>query len=169
MKIVVSEIPDEGLDIELKDTPPSRDVIFTAPVHGRLHVEKKGREVIVSGDVESEVELECSRCLTHYAARLSSPISVVYRPAEAFKKEEHHELKGDELETGFYRDDILDTDEIVTEQVLLAIPMKPLCSDDCRGICPKCGIDFNTDTCQCEIGEKDVRFEKLKELLKHKE
>jgi uncharacterized protein len=169
MRIVVSEIPDEGLDVELKETPPSQEVRYAGPVHARLRIERKGSEVMVSGDVRSDVALECSRCLKPYVVRGSAPVSVVYRPAEGLSREEHYELKGDELETGFYRGDILDTDDILTEQVLLNLPMKPLCSQDCKGICPKCGIDRNVETCHCDLAERDPRFDKLKELLKRKE
>jgi uncharacterized protein len=169
MRIVVSEIPDEGLEVELKETPPAQEVRYVAPLRARLRIDRQGTEVIVSGDVLSDVELECSRCLKPYVVRGRTPVSVVYRPAEGLGREDRYELKGDELETAFYRGDILDTDDVLTEQVLLSLPMKPLCSQDCKGICPRCGIDRNVETCRCDLVERDPRFDKLKELLKGKE
>src|SRR5512139_1018498 len=159
MKVVISEIPEEGMDLELTEPLVSDVMKLLSPLQARLRIDKKGAEGLVTGVVSGDVELHCSRCLKNFSMALRSPMNVVYRPAEEITKEEHqHELRGDELETGFYRNDILDTDELMLEQVLLVVPMKPLCSPECKGICPKCGTDLNLDGCQFDGKETDPRF-----------
>lgn len=170
MKVIISEIPEEGLDLEVTEHAVSDALKLLSPLHAILRIDKKGTEVLVRGMVSGDLELQCSRCLKAFPMVMTSPLNVVYHPAEQVVKEEHHhELRGEELETGFYRNDLLDTDELLAEQALLGLPMKPLCAQDCKGICPRCGTDLNVSGCQCDIKEIDARFEKLRQLLKGKE
>ncbi len=76
-----------------------------------------------------------------------------------------HELKGDEMDTGFYTGSEINLHDILKEQILLNIHMKPLCDENCKGICPKCGKDLNTESCFCEEKDIDPRLEVLKSLL----
>lgn len=169
MKIIVSEIPDEGMDLDITEQIGSEAVKITSPVHAVLHIKKTGAEVMVNGMVSGDVELQCSRCLASFPLHVESAFDVVYDPAEAVARDEHHELKSDELDTGFYKQDTLDTDELLAEQLILSIPMKPLCSAECKGLCPVCGADRNTTDCGCEIKEADPRLKVLEQLLKKKE
>ena len=66
----------------------------------------------------------------------------------------------------YYRDDQIDLNELVREQFYLALPMKPLCREDCRGLCPQCGVNWNTGTCECGSGWEDPRLAPLKGLIK---
>jgi uncharacterized protein len=84
-------------------------------------------------------------------------------------KSEQRELKSAELDTVFYSDDLIETDDLLREQLILNLPMKPLCSPDCKGFCPRCGADLNISGCGCETKETDSRFEVLKQLKKEKE
>lgn len=166
MKIQVSEITDEGLDLTLEEALESSPVRLLGPVKAQLHLDRIGSEVVARGEARALFELQCSRCLKNYADDTVLPINVVYRPAEELRDEQKHEIKEDELETGFYRGDELDIQELVSEQILLTIPMKPLCSESCKGICPHCGTDLNTSTCTCEEREVDPRLAVLKNLLR---
>jgi uncharacterized protein len=169
MKVVVSEIPDEGLDLDLDERVPFQSLDITAPVKAHLRLTRSGSDVLVAGETRGEVTLQCGRCLKEFVLPVESALNTVYHPAETLKREEHYELRRDELDAGFYRNDILETDEVVSEQLLLNVPMKPLCSADCRGICPVCGTDLNAGDCGCGGGTKDSPFNSLKELLKKKE
>ncbi len=169
MKIIISEIPEEGLELELKDDIQSDVVRIVSPVKSTLRLDKVGEEVIVKGVLSADVELECSRCLKHYPLRLSSQISVVYEPARDAGRGEQHELKSDELDTVFYKGDLLDTEDLLREQLILNLPMKPLCTPGCKGFCPQCGADLSISGCSCETKEPDPRFEILKKLKKEKE
>ncbi|HMK56062.1 MAG TPA: DUF177 domain-containing protein [Dissulfurispiraceae bacterium] len=169
MKIIVSEIPEEGLELNLKDDVKTDAVSLTSPVTAVLRLDKVGENVIAKGALSGDADLQCARCLTHFPMRLSSQVNVVYHPAKDIAKSEQHELKGDELDTVFYRDDVIDTDDLLREQLLLSLPMKPLCSPDCRGFCPKCGSELNVEGCRCEKDEVDPRFDVLKRLKQGKE
>ncbi|MFZ5998837.1 MAG: YceD family protein [Nitrospirota bacterium] len=169
MKIIVSEIPEEGIDLELDEHLRTESVKILSPVHASLRIDKVGSEVLVKGTVDADVELQCSRCLKGFTMHIQSPLNVVYDPAEMISREENYKLASDELDTGFYRQDELDTDELLHEQLLLNIPMKPLCDPECKGICPRCGTDLNVSGCTCEIKEIDSRLKVLEQLLKKKE
>jgi uncharacterized protein len=164
MKIVIPDIPKEGVDVDIQETITFTGVPFT--VHTLLRVEKMGSEVMVTGDLKAEGELQCSRCLKKFAGDISVPVDVVYRPVEELKGEDHHEITSEELDSDFYSGDELDIINLLKEQVALNIPMKPLCNDLCRGLCPNCGADLNVTACSCSQRTVDPRFEKLGKLLK---
>ena len=163
MKILIPEIPKEGLDIEVQEEIESD--ILASPVRARVKVEKLGAEVMVKGDLAAEVKLQCSRCLREFISTLSVPIEAVYHPLEELKGEERHEIAAEELDMDFYSGEELDLTNLLKEQVMLNIAMKPLCGDSCKGICPDCGADLNVETCRCLVKDIDPRLEKLKKLL----
>lgn len=166
MKIVISEIPDEGIDLKIDEKFETDAVKLTSPVRGNLGIKKVGHEIVVQGDISAGAELECSRCLKNYTDEMNISINVMYHPVEELKTEGKHEIKEDELDMGFYSGDEFDPLELLKEQIVLNIPMKPLCSDTCKGICPKCGVDLNTVECGCDLNRADSRLEILKELLR---
>lgn len=169
MKIIVSEIPDEGIELDLKDVIQSDVVKIVSPVKSVLRMDKVEEDVIVRGALSADVDLECSRCLNHFQAHIASQVDVVYHPVRDIAKSEQHELKGDELDTVFYSDDQIETDDLLREQLILNLPMKPLCSQDCKGFCSQCGADLNISGCGCKTKETDSRFDVLKKLKKEKE
>jgi uncharacterized protein len=170
MKIIISEIPENGLELDLTERIESDSSIrILSPVYASLRVDKQGSEVIITGIANAETEQQCSRCLEVFSMDIKSDIDIVYRPAMDINKDEHYELKSDELDTGFYKNDVLDTDDLLKEQLLLNVPMKPLCSTECKGLCPKCGANLNTAQCNCVISEIDSRLSVLKQLLTRKE
>lgn len=174
MKILVSEIPEEGLDLEGEE--PIEHEGTTAPDEKAsvsktrllLRVEKVDSEVLLKGTITARLKLACSRCLSSFVKDISVPVNIAYHLADELSGEDNHELHPDEMDTGFYRNDELDLQEISREQVLLNIPMKPLCGDSCKGICPKCGVNLNEGICKCNLKQTDDRLRKLQEYLKGK-
>ena len=164
MKVQVSDITDEGLDLEFQEAVKV-SVPLLLPVKALLRLEKVGSEVLVRGEVATRMELQCSRCLTKFPRDVDMKVDVVYHPVEELGVEEKHEVKEDELNTGFYKGDELDIQDLIVEQILLSVPMKPLCSESCRGICPRCGADMNANPCRCEQKGTDPRLAVLKKLL----
>lgn len=169
MKVTVSEIPEVGIELDLKERLSSEAVKVLSPVEAVLKIEKEGPDVLVRGVLSGDIELECSRCLKAFDVEVKSRMDVVFHPETVNKKEEGHGLKAEELDTEFYKDDALDIDNLLIEQLILNVPMKPLCSPDCKGICPKCGTDLNFEQCDCETIEIDPRLKILETLLKRKE
>jgi len=166
MKIIISEIPEEGLELNLKDVIQSDVVRIVTPVTSLLRLDKVGEDVLARGVLNGDVELECSRCLKNFPMRISSQMNIVYHPARDIAKSEQYQLKGDELDTEFYAGNTLETDDLLREQLILNLPMKPLCSPECKGFCPQCGTDLSISGCDCKIKETDSRFEVLKKLKK---
>jgi uncharacterized protein len=163
MKILISEIPIEGFDIDLQEAIESETI--SSPVKVRLKMEKIGAEVMVRGELSAEVNLQCSRCLKDFLETLSVPVDVVYHPVEELKGEERHEITSDELDMDFYSGEEFDLAGLVEEQIMLNIAMKPLCSESCKGICSECGADRNIETCKCVVKTADPRLAELKKLL----
>ncbi len=163
MKVLISEIPEEGIDLELKETVESDTIL--SPISAQLKIMKIGSEVIVKGDVVTHVKLQCSRCLMDFESKLSVPVDVVYHPLDELKGEERHEIMVGELDMDFYSGEEMDLITLMTEQILLNIPMKPLCTDLCRGICLTCGKNLNLGDCTCTEKKTNSKFVILKNLF----
>ena len=164
MKIVIPDIPEEGLIVELEEKIGIEGFSVSSPVKAQLAVSRTAHEVMITGSLFVELEMECSRCLKGVRQAQDLPVSVVYHPADEIGSEKHG-LHDDEMDLGFYTAEELDLQELIREQILLSVQMKPLCSEACRGLCPKCGIDLNSSTCACVQKEIDPRLEVLKKLL----
>lgn len=165
MKILITDISDEGLELDIEETFVSEEVSLASPARAHLGLAKAYSEIIITGSINAEVELECSRCLKKYKRFMNEPVHVVYHPLAEIGTD-RHELKDDEMDMGFYQGEELDLQELIREQVLLNIQMKPLCDENCKGICPQCGTDLNINTCDCDTKKIDSRLEVLKKLLK---
>jgi len=164
MQIIVSGIPEGGLEERLKIPLVISDIELKEEVQVLLNVVKFGDKVIVRGKASTEALLGCSRCLENFSFPVKVDFDVEYVPDREFTKIEEHELTKGELDITFYRDDEIDIDELLREQILLAIPMKPLCSSDCKGICPQCGKNLNEGICGCSAEEVDARLAPLRKL-----
>lgn len=168
MKILVSEIPEEGLDIHEEENIGAETGGVAEKATLSLRVEKIDAEVRLKGTIEADMSLQCSRCLKPFSADISVPVDLVFVPAEEADRAEGHELASDELNTGFYRGGEIDLTGISGEQVLLNTPMKPLCSESCKGICPVCGTDLNEKTCDCSPKTGDERMQVLKKFFERR-
>jgi uncharacterized protein len=168
MKLSINDIPEEGLNLEISEEKVAPDFIFS-PVQASLAIHKAGTQVCVKGNVTAKVKLTCSRCLKDFFREMSVPVDVVYYPIEELRSDETYEIKTEELDLGFYSDDEIELLDLMSEQIMLNVPMKPLCSDECRGICSICGADLSSQSCECVEQEGDPRFGVLKKLLEKKE
>jgi uncharacterized protein len=97
---------------------------------------------------------------------VDAPFDLRYHPQAENAGEGEREVHDDDLSTAFYENDEIDLDQLMKEQFQLSLPMKPLCSDDCKGLCPVCGKNLNRDTCTCSRTWEDPRLAALK-ALKH--
>ena len=94
-------------------------------------------------------------------------VDLSYLPATDNTGEGEVQIEESDLRTAFYRDDQIDLGQLIHEQFQLALPMKPLCRSDCRGLCAVCGGNLNTAVCACAVAQNDPRFAVLKSLLNH--
>ena len=139
---------------------------IVAPVELTFDLDKKGDRYRLLGQVRTKLELACSRCVDPFVVLIDSAFDLDYRPQAANTGEGELEVEDDDLSTAYYEDDAIDLDQLIREQLYLALPMKPLCTETCRGLCPLCGINLNRSACACERTWDDPRLAVLKALKK---
>lgn len=135
-------------------------------VSGQLRQE--GRRVHVSGQLAARVQVECDRCLKPVEIPVDSRFKLEYVTAEDYEAQQAVELTQEDLDLSVFDGEVIDIDELVTEEILLAVPDHVLCNDDCKGICPVCGADRNLVDCGCRTAEVDPRWAGLKKLVNSK-
>lgn len=172
MKLYIDRIPDEGLEIDYQEPTESFDYlkheekgaggIVGSPVHVKLLAKKASGGVAISGGLQGSVSVSCSRCLVEIPLDISRDFFYECRPSEAM--EEKEELSRDSVDIHYYTGGEIDISALVQEQLALALPMRPLCKEDCKGLCPECGANLNMGDCGCQKGPVDLRFTALKKL-----
>ena len=135
-----------------------------APVSVAADLRKDAQKVRLVGRVTTTLELECSRCLETFRVPIDAKFDVLFLPAGANVGEDEQEVDDEDLGVSFYKDDTIDLGEVLREQFYLALPMKPLCRDDCQGLCPVCGTNRNRESCNCQNEWVDPRLDALRKL-----
>jgi uncharacterized protein len=165
MLIRVSEIPEEGILIE---GPAALERPFSDPTWRledlSLTLRKEGEVVFVQGRLSARVARTCARCLEPHEVTVEPAVDTRFVPRPAGRPEEL-ELGADDLETDVYDRDSLDLATLVETETTLGLPMKPLCREDCRGLCPICGGNRNVTPCACEQSSADPRWAPLRTLV----
>jgi len=139
---------------------------FTGSVQVALTAGRELDHYRVEGTVTVPVQLDCSRCLCRFDRTVHSEFTFFFREDSAANHEEEDEVElgeHDLISTCFSGDEI-DLLPEIAEQVALEIPLKPLCSENCKGLCPVCGIDLNSGSCSCIIEQKQSKFAALKDF-----
>jgi uncharacterized protein len=122
-------------------------------------------EVRIQGRCAVEMTAQCDRCLGVARFPLDESFDLFYRPASVIESDaEEVEIDEGQLEIGFYEGDGLELEDVLREQVLLALPMQRVCSENCPGICPVCGKSRKETACDCRIEKSDNRWEALRDL-----
>ena len=135
-----------------------------SPVSLDFEILKDKQQVQLIGAVKTMVELPCSRCLESFPWPIDAQFDLRYQPRAQNTGEGEREIEEDDLTTAFYEDEKIDLGQLMREQFYLSLPMKPLCREDCQGLCSVCGTNLNRGTCQCERDWEDPRFATLKKL-----
>ena len=139
-------------------------VRFADPICFRLRFQKSGQMIEVDGQLQTRVGLVCGRCLQPFETDLKSDFALTFTPANAAEKEpeaEEVELDADELGLIYYQDEKLDLLQPLQEQIIMALPLSPVCAESCLGLCPECGCDLNYEKCSCEKRSFNNKFSAL--------
>ena len=153
--------PDE---IILED---DRVTLLEAPaVSGQIR--QQARRVHVSGRVTARAKVECDRCLKPVELATDSRFKLEYVTTEDYQAQQAVELTEEDLDLSVFDGEAIDIDELVTEELLLAVPDHVLCGENCRGMCAVCGVDKNSTECGCEAQTVDPRWAGLKGLVNSK-
>jgi uncharacterized protein len=137
---------------------------IVAPVDVAFDIHKDKDRFRFVGTVKTELELGCSRCLESFRLPIDAPFDIRLLPFSEASNEPEREVEEEDLETSYYRDDQVDLNELLREQFYLALPMKPLCQEACKGLCPQCGTNLNFSSCACRPAWEDPRLAALKQL-----
>lgn len=133
---------------------------FAAPVRADLEARMVGEGVLVRGEIEARITTACRRCLSPVQVEVRDTFDLLYEPLDAVDEDE---LEGEVLALP-ERGDRLDLAPAIREQVVLRVPDYVVCSESCRGLCPQCGIDRNTQTCECVPEGGSSAWDALKKI-----
>lgn len=128
-------------------------------------IRPEGRRAHVRGHVAARLQVDCDRCLKPVDFPVDSKFKLEYVSAEDYQAQEAVELTEADLDLSVFDGEVIDIDELVTEELLLAVPDHVLCQEECKGLCPNCGADRNLAECDCRTEEVDPRWAGLKELV----
>ena len=142
------------------------DLEFSGPreIEVQVHLERHVLDILVRGHLEGALQVSCSRCLTSFSQPVASDFDLLLAPGPKQVGKEEEELSKADLDVDFYSGEIVNLENILREQILLALPLKPLCAEACQGICPRCGADLNQETCECAAEDSDSPFAMLKKI-----
>ncbi len=165
MKINISNLSEGVHEYDFEESPSSikLDERFSKPVFVRVGLEKRRRQLFLTGHVETVGRFVCDRCLDDF----DSAVKVDYRMTYVYDESDAGEVDRDELTVIHSSTNEIKIDEDVKDYVVLAVPLKLLCKDDCAGLCGTCGANLNRETCDCSKKEtvSDYTLTKKKKIL----
>jgi uncharacterized protein len=174
MDFKVSELEKEPIEFDLEVAPGEVDLgeeaVQQGPLaaSGRAEVlhEHRGPKDIVAdirlvGGFHGRFQVPCARCVEPVEIPLAAEFDLIFRPAAVDSEATERSITAQETEIGYYLEDSLSLADVLREQVLLSLPARTLCKPDCKGLCPRCGADRNSQPCTCDAGPSDLRWEAL--------
>lgn len=171
MLVNIHQITEDGLDFDLERPDlvleEAGESIPLQQVRASLHLEWEERKLHITGEVSARMGIHCSRCFKAFSLPVKESFDFLGLPSLGLKFPEKMEVSPEELEVTFLQGDEIDLDEIIRENLYLSLPMQPLCSETCKGLCPCCGRDLNEGTCACSRVQVESRFQPL-EVLRQK-
>lgn len=165
MKVNISNIlkvNGESLDIEREEVLEGfdelgDDFVFDTPVKLNCKFTNMGGIVKMEGHLKVDYVVKCSRCLTNIRSSLEADL----------KEEFAQEGQIEDNDNYIYCDKVIELDKVLKDNIILNLPARQICSADCKGLCPKCGVNLNTEICSCSKEETDPRMEALKDFFKN--
>lgn len=170
MKIKIDDITEAGLSVDLSEEGKDLEALakdldyrILPPVKAHLDISRTHANIFIAGDMTTTLAFDCSRCLKPFEQELRLELSAFFVIGKEDAREK--ELKEADMEVNYITGDELDTNELLMGHIALEAPVKPLCREDCLGLCPRCGADLNQGVCGCKVEAKtDNRFAKLKDF-----
>ena len=182
MYIYLEQIKTDGIDLRFEETPQEFPVLaeminqgeceFIAPINTSLRALRFTDRVEVEGDVQTAVRLDCGRCLKAFETSLESHFALTYttriEEVEMLTEQDEVELRPEQISRIYFEGEKIDLQAAIQEQVVMAFPIRALCSENCRGLCPQCGADQNDGSCSCYRQAIDSKFIALKNFRPRK-
>jgi len=177
MEFKISELEKEPIDFDLRfkagvinfgDEAEQSGALETSGRAEVLHEHRGPKEIVADirlrGQFAGKFEVPCARCVEPVGISLASDFDLIFRPVGADAGPPERSISSGETEIGYYQRDSLLLEDVLREQVLLSLPVRTLCKPDCKGLCPRCGQNRNSQPCSCDEGPSDPRWEALAEL-----
>lgn len=151
------------------------DIRQKTPVHagGRAELIRESRgaketveDIRLVGNLSIQVELHCARCLEPVERTVNESFDLLYRPQGVDARGDEASISRAETEIGYYQGQGILLEDVLKEQILLALPVKQICRTDCKGLCPQCGRNLNLESCDCETTMSDPRWAALEDIRK---
>ena len=174
MEFKVIELEREPVEFDLELRPGAIDFGDEAEQMGELatsgraeviHEHRGPKEIVpdirLRGRFAGQFRVPCARCIEPVEIPLAADFDLIFRPIGADSEPPERSITASETEIGYYQKDSLLLEDVLREQVLLSLPVRTLCKPDCKGLCPRCGANRNTQPCSCEVGPNDPRWEAL--------
>ena len=168
MKVRFGEIPEEGLRYEINDESwfPDHELNRTGPVRSIIVLKRNGLDrVLLTGEMQTTIAADCDRCTENFSMDINSSfkLDLEYVPGNILESAEH-QCTPAEMDVMYIQEPTIDVYEILSQQVFLMISEKHLCSESCKGLCPKCGVNLNLETCDCKNELTSSPFAILKKI-----
>ncbi|MGD0095827.1 MAG: DUF177 domain-containing protein [Terracidiphilus sp.] len=173
MEFRIIDLEKEPIEFDLELPPGVVDLGEEAEQHGPLaasgraevlHEHRGPKEIVADirlrGHFAGKFQVPCARCVEPVEIPLAAEFDLIFRPAGADSGAPERSITAPETEIGYYQRDSLALEDVLREQVLLSLPVRTLCKPDCKGLCPRCGADRNSQACTCAGGD-DPRWEAL--------
>lgn len=177
LRIHLEQLKEKSLSLEVESPadrfPVLRQMVrdgeceFAAPIHVRFKAARIGEMVEVDGEFRTSVQLPCGRCLKQFLSPLQAAFSLTYmQETSAAEGGGSKRAAADAEDAGImgFRGETIDVRDGIQEQVILSLPLRPLCGEACRGLCPQCGADLNQGPCSCRPAGGDNAFAALWKL-----
>ncbi len=175
VQVKFAEIPEEGLRVDVDDVSwfPDDEVVRRGFPQSVVFLERNGERVLASGVIEVVLVLTCDRCLAEFDRPSKVDFRLILEVAVAGQSFTDRQLvdfeyNSDELEVVALEGPVVDLAELLCQQMLLALPQKVLCQDDCRGICSGCGASLNIERCGCGDVSTANSFAALEQISRNK-
>jgi uncharacterized protein len=173
LQINLKTIPETGLTVAVdlgpewfgrwREEDPGLE-FADARITGLVHLSKHGHDILVRGSLAGQMELACSRCLEPFAAPAAIDFDLLLVPGPTDVRAQEVELSRTDLDLDYYTGEIVDLESLLREQIILMMPLKPLCDETCKGLCPQCGANLNLGTCACRTNNVNSPFALLAKL-----
>jgi uncharacterized protein len=174
MDFKVVELEREPIEFDLELAPGAVDFGEEAEQEGKLltsglaevlHEHRGPKDIVADirlrGKLSGNFRVPCARCIEPVDKAVEAEFDLIFRPVGADSDSSERAITASETEIGYYLKDSLSLEDVLREQVLLALPVRTLCKPDCKGLCPRCGENRNIQTCTCDEGPQDPRWEAL--------
>jgi len=169
MKISFDAIVEPGLNLEIHDTEwfPEDDCSRVGPVQAKLFLTRQNRRVFLEGRLNFTCRFACDSCLELYEEVQDFFFKIEFEclaASDPYWQSEEHQCPQADMDVEFLHEPEIDIHAMLSQQVILSVPAKRLCSQSCRGLCPSCGCNLNKEKCSCPTLEPNSPFQVLAQL-----